>query len=248
MKILEDILSSLPQAEIPTKRVLVGAFWTLVRSHRAGLASTFREDHPHQGAPPVRDAGKLEGKAARELARLALSDSPLEASIGMAAVNSLLEVKGDWFIEKNALEVLAERGRGKVVSIVGHFPFVGEIKKVARELFVLEQRPREGDLPAERAREVLPRSEVIGITGTAFINHTLEGLLDLCPPKSFVMLIGPTTPLTPILFDYGIDALSGSLVVDEAEVVRFVSQGATFRQLHRHGVKLVTMSKESFGR
>jgi len=243
LKILQELLESLPEEEGPVKRVLAGAFWTLVSSKRTGLASTFREDHPHRRTP-VRDAGRLEGKPAREVARLALSPSLLEASIGMAAVNSLLPVREEWFIEKNAFEVLAERGEGKVVSIVGHFPFVGELRKFARELYVLEQRPYEGDLPAERAREVLPRSEVIGITGTAFINHTLEGLLKLCPPKSFIMLIGPTTPLTPLLFDHGIDALSGSLVEDEGEVLKYVAQGATFRQIHRHGVRLVTMTKK----
>ncbi|RLA95804.1 MAG: hypothetical protein DRG55_01325 [Deltaproteobacteria bacterium] len=243
MKILEEILQGLKDEEVPVRRVLVGAFWTLVGSRRAGLASTFREDHPHE-APPVRQAGTLEGRPAGEVARLALSDSLLEASIGMAAINSLLEVDEGKLKEQNAFGLLAEKGAGKDVAIVGHFPFVDELRKVARRLFVLEQHPRQGDLPAHEAQEVLPRCQVIGITGTAFINHTLEGLLSLCPEDSFVMLIGPTTPLTPLLFDHGIAALSGSLVVDEGEALRYIAQGATFRQLHRHGIRLVTMTKD----
>ncbi len=59
--------------------------------------------------------------------------------------------------------------------------------------------------------------------------------------ESFVALIGPTTPLTPVLLDYGIDVISGSKVVDPQEVIRFISQGATFRELHHHGVRLLTM-------
>jgi hypothetical protein len=82
----------------------------------------------------------------------------------------------------------------------------------------------------------------VGITGTALINHTLEPLLELCR-GAFVTLIGPTTPLTPLLFNYGIDAISGSLVVDEASVLQHVSQGCTFQQLHKAGVKLLTMAK-----
>ena len=175
---------------------------------------------------------------------MALSNSLLEASIGMAAVNSLLEVDERRLKEQNAFALLAEKGAGRDVAIVGHFPFVEELRKVARRLFVLEQHPRQGDLPAHKAQDVLPRCQVIGITGTAFINHTLEELLGLCPADSFVMLVGPTTPLTPILFDHGISALSGSLVVDEEEALRYIAQGATFRQLHRHGIRLVTMTKD----
>jgi len=178
---------------------------------------------------------------AQELARLALSSSLLEASIGMATINSLIDVPLKRCERVNAFEVLARKGEGKDVTIVGHFPFVPELRKIARELFVLEQRPREGDLEADKAQEVIPRSQVVGITGTAFINHTLEGLLSLCPPESFVMLIGPTSPLTPLLFDYGIDAISGAMVIDEGEVARYIAQGATFKQLHRHGVRLLTM-------
>jgi len=90
--------------------------------------------------------------------------------------------------------------------------------------------------------DILPQCHVVVITGTSFINHTLESLLELCR-EAFVMLIGPTTPLTPILFDYGIDAISGSKVVNEDQVMRYVSQGAIFRQLHHHGVRLLIMMK-----
>jgi len=241
MKITEEILSTLPDEDIPTRKVLIGAFWTLVMTKGAGLASAFR-DEDHQG-PPVKEAGRLEEMGAKELARLALSPSLLEASVGMAAINSLIEVEEERCEKVNAFELLAKKGEGKDITIVGHFPFVPELRKIARELFVLEKRPREGDLEANKAEEVIPRSQVVGITGTAFINHTLEDLLSLCPPDSFVVLIGPTSPLTPILFDHGVDAICGSRVIDEQEAARYVAQGATFRQLHPHGVRLLTLLK-----
>ena len=115
------------------------------------------------------------------MARLALSDSLLEASIGMAAINPLLEVDEGKLKEQNAFGLLAEKGAGKDVALVGHFPFVDELRKVARRPLVLQPPPRQAALPPPEAQEVLPRCQVIGITGTAFINHTLEGLLSLCP-------------------------------------------------------------------
>ena len=50
-------------------------------------------------------------KTARELAQYAMSDSRLEASIGMAAMNSLIEINADECLELNALNVLEEKGR-----------------------------------------------------------------------------------------------------------------------------------------
>jgi hypothetical protein len=75
------------------------------------------------------------------------------------------------------------------------------------------------------------------------INHTLEGLLALCPPEAFVIVLGPSTPLTPLLFDHGVDILSGAVVTAIEPVLRIVSQGGNFRQVHRAGIRLVNMSK-----
>ncbi len=55
------------------------------------------------------------------------------------------------------------------------------------------------------------------------------------------MLLGPSTPLSPLLFDYGIRLLSGALVEEIEPVLAAVSQGANFRQVHHAGVRLVTL-------
>ncbi|MCK5551937.1 MAG: DUF364 domain-containing protein, partial [Deltaproteobacteria bacterium] len=209
-----------------------------VLSRRCGLASTFKEEgHPHKG---VRDAGHLTGKNAFELALYSRSEHLLEASIGMAAINSLIDIDESTCVEANAYEILLEKGKGKNMAVVGHFPFLAMLRESVKNLWVIEKRPLEGDFPEGAAKEILPQCDVVGITGTTFINHTLEGLLAHCK-ESFVAMIGPTTPLTPVLFDYGIDVISGSKVVEPDEVIRYISQGATFKELHHHGVRLLTM-------
>lgn len=241
MKILEDLLDHLSPCEAPLRDAIIGAHWTAVLTRRCGLASTMGDPHPHSG-PSVLDAGKLTEKTTAVLVNLARSDKFMEASIGMATINSLIEVDEDRCSEVNAFDLLAERGVGKDVAVVGHFPFVSKLKKIARNLWVIEQRPQPGDIAADRAADVIPRCQVVGITSTAFINHTLESLLALCR-DAFVMLLGPTTPLTPLLFDYGVNALSGTQVVDEACVIRHVKEGATFQQIHHAGVRLLTMTQ-----
>jgi uncharacterized protein (DUF4213/DUF364 family) len=60
-----------------------------------------------------------------------------------------------------------------------------------------------------------------------------------------VLLLGPTTPLSPVLFDHGVHILSGAVVTDVEGVLRTVGQGGNFRQVHRAGVRLVTMRSEA---
>jgi uncharacterized protein (DUF4213/DUF364 family) len=240
MKILTELIEYLRGKDHPVREVLTGAYWTGVVSRGCGLASTFRDEgHPHPRG--VKDVGRLTEKSALELANYSLSDYAMEASIGMAAINSLIEIDEDQCLEKNASAILVEKGEGKDVAIVGHFPFIPELRKKTRNLWVFEQRPKEGDLPPEKAREILPRCEVVGITGTAFINHTLEDLMTWARGKH-ILLIGPTTPLTPFLFNYGISVLSGTAVLDKETAFQCISQGATFREVR--GVRRITMAKK----
>ena len=239
MKILDDLLLSLKGNDFPIKSVHTCVFWTAVITKHCGLSSTFRDEGPsHEKG--VRDVGRLTQKTALSLAEYARSKSLLEASIGMATINSLIDIDESKCIEKNAFEILLEKGEGKNVAVVGHFPWIPKLREKIKNFWVLEQRLREGDLPAEEAERILPQCDVVGITGTSFINHTLEGLLSLCR-KAYIVMIGPTTPLSPILFDHGIDAICGSKVIDVEKVIRSISEVATFREIT--GVKLLTMQK-----
>jgi uncharacterized protein (DUF4213/DUF364 family) len=238
MKILDELISSIKE-DNAVNEVHVCIFWTAVSSKNCGLASTLTEGHPQHKI--VRDPGKLREKSALKLAEYAKSDHLLEASIGMAAVNSLIEIDESRCIEKNAFHILAEKGAGKDIAIVGHFPWVPKLKAIARNLFVIEQRPRQGDLPAESSEDILPEVDVVGITGTAFTNHTIENLLRLSAGK-FVVILGPTSPLSPVLFDYGVDVISGSKVIDPEKTIRFISEGATFKQVE--GVRYLNMFRD----
>jgi hypothetical protein len=237
METIEKLLNSL-ETDAPVREILVGAFWTgvVVDTHpaRCGLASTLRSETGGPWPPVVR-AGRLLERSGRELAELLRSDRILEASIGTAALNALLEVDESPLAEANAEQLILERGSGRRVAIVGHFPFIERVRAAAADCWVLELHPSSGDLPASRAPEVLPQADVVALTGTSLINHTFDQLIGLCRPDAFVLLLGPSAPLSPRLFEAGVDAISGTRVRDPELVLRSVGQGATFRQIKRAG-------------
>ncbi len=247
MTIIDELLATLPEGQVLDVRV--GAFWAAVMveaegRQRCGLASTpHGDEHHYDGGPAVPDAGRLAERSARDLAGLARSESLMEAAVGVAAINALLPLSPEQWVDVNAEEVIARHGAGKNVALVGHFPFVPHLREAVDSLWVLELQPGPGDLPSDAAPDVIPQADVVAITGTTLINRTLEGLLALCRPEALVLVLGPSTPLSPVLFGHGVHILSGAVVEDSETVLRAVIQGANFRQVHRQGVRLVTMQR-----
>lgn len=240
MEILNHVLSTIDKNS-PVDDIVRGLYWTAVVSRSCGLSSTMFRDCSHDNSDDVEPV-LMAGKTAAELAQLSLSSDIGKASLGLAAINSLIPLDLSRCTEVNAGDVLMEKGRGRNVSIIGHFPFVDDLKGVAENLWVIEKWQRPGDYPEEDASRYLPQSDVVAISSTTLINHTLEGLLPLCPKSSFTMLLGPSTPMTDIMLDYGIDMISGSLVIDQSLALTCIKQGANFRQLKRSGaIKLLTM-------
>ena len=92
MKIIDDLLATL-DTDAEVSDIRQGVFHTAVVSRNCGLASTLPRDALRQPHPSVKEPGRLLEKSALEMAQMAHSSSLLEAAIGMAAVNSLLDRK-----------------------------------------------------------------------------------------------------------------------------------------------------------
>jgi uncharacterized protein (DUF4213/DUF364 family) len=248
MALLSDLLNTLPDGDV--SQVVIGLHWTAIvteveGNRRCGLATTSRLHHEHHSEPDVHDAGRLETLTGLELTDFAQSDSPIMRSVGVAAINALLPPPTKGVVDTNAEQVIASHGYEKKVVLVGRFPFIPRLRERVGELTVLELNPNPWELPKSAAQDVIPSADVVAITGMTLINHSLENLLKLCSPHSRVIVLGPSTPLSPILFDYGVDLICGSVVTDVEPVLRAISQGANFRQVHQAGVRLISMAREN---
>jgi uncharacterized protein (DUF4213/DUF364 family) len=240
MDILTDIISTL-DLDAEVRDIRQGIFHTGVLTRNCGLAATLPKDALKQSPPMVKEPGRLLEKSVPELVKMSYSETILEAAIGIASINSLIEIDEERCVELNAGDLIAEKGKDKKVVIIGHFPFIDKLKDISKELRVIEKNPREGDLGEDNAEFFLTEAEVVGITGTALTNHTMDKLLALCNPDAYVIILGDSTPLTPVLFEYGADAVSGAQVIDSEQALRCVSQGANFRQIK--GIRKLTMMK-----
>jgi uncharacterized protein (DUF4213/DUF364 family) len=223
-------------------QVIVGAFWTAVLSDslppKCGIASSMRE-YDHQEGPQVESAGFLEKKNVVELANLLKSSNVMEASIGMAAVNASIKVNEKYCKMINARDLILEKSKKQNVVVVGHFPFANQIRSKANKCWILELRPRKGDLPAWEAKNVIPQAEVVAISGTTLINHTFDKIMRLCNEDAYVILLGGSVPLVSALFDLGVNALAGTIITKPLDAIRTIAQGGTFRQIP--GRKLLTL-------
>lgn len=211
-----------------------------------GLAATLsNSEFEHHTRPVVRNAGYLHQMPYSDLAALIESPSFTEVAIGLATINALLPRDPNQWVDLNAEKYLVQQGVNKNVVVVGHFPFISRLKPTVKNLWVLELNPKEGDLPAQAAPEIIPQADLVAITATTLINKTFQGLIDLCRPDAQVILIGPSAPLSAVLYDYGVDMVCGTIVTDPQAVLIGVGQGISYYQLRQTGmVRLVTLKRD----
>jgi uncharacterized protein (DUF4213/DUF364 family) len=244
MQAISDLITKahLSHQDQKVDDVLIGLHWTMVTTKTSGLAATIG-DAPCCDARDIENAGHLQDMSVTDLVNLIYSPHPLEVSVGMAALNSQLAYDQSSVVEYNARDILLEKSIDKNVAIIGHFPFVDQFREKARQLWVLELNPRPGDYPADEYASILPQADVIGLTATTLMNGTFDDLSRCFPANALVVMMGPSTPMSPVLFDYGVDILAGSKVIDPLVLSRYISQGTTLHKVD--GLKRITIARKS---
>lgn len=225
---LYDELIDLIPDDIKIEDCLTGLSWFLVRSIGVGIAMT-----PPEGQRDYCFTGKLIGAPVKEVARWVKSWNFFEAAMGLAAINSVLNAPKrlektlavQWEDQPLAdvFTYMREQVGGKKVAVIGHFRDL-ELLAPLCELSILERCPIPGDYPDPACEYILPQQDFVFITATTLINKTLPRLLELSQ-NAHVVLTGPSTPMTPSLFNYGIDMIAGTSVFDQQLVWRLMREG-----------------------
>ncbi|HOI72135.1 MAG TPA: DUF364 domain-containing protein [Methanobacterium sp.] len=226
MKLINELIEAASINNSPVNDVRVGISWTGVHGKYGGVSKTYGIPIAHGNY--TRDMGELTSKTTLELADYIKSWNLVESSIGVAAINSMFKPKGKKGV--NAQDIIIEESKNKKVTMVGKFPKIDEIRSVAKELWVLESdqsliNPKEGIITESAAEYVFPGSDILVITGSTLINKGLERYLNLAKnTDAYTIIMGPSTPMSDVLFDYGADMLAGMEILDPAAILRKISQ------------------------
>lgn len=170
----------------------------------------------------------LLGESLREVATCVKSWNFVEASVGLAAINAfynnprVARENGVEFSDAKQVEdrmydpfIMSQNDvKGKRVAVVGHFPYLKSLFEPVCDLSIISWDPEEGDFPFTAYEYLLPECDYVYITYASIVDKTLPRMLELSQNARRITIVGPGTPLAPVLFDFGIDDLSGFIIKD----------------------------------
>lgn len=178
----------------------------------------------------------------------------LQASMGMAACNAWynncenLSLLGMDLSDKKAgsgdsiFNEPLDSLTGRNVAVIGHFPYIEKQLGDKCNLSVLERDPDGADYLDSACEYILPEQDFVYITGMTMTNKTLPRLLTLCQSAK-TTLVGPSSPVTPVLFKYGVDCIAGFCITDIDMARALVSQAA-HTEIFRCGKRITFSSSE----
>jgi uncharacterized protein (DUF4213/DUF364 family) len=216
----------------------------------AGLAYTWTDDST--SCSHVHGWGDAEGGPASALLDLLLAGGGLQRTVGLAAANALNHAAAIRLPDDDgpAGSLIAQFGitLGTRVAMVGFFPPVAQaLRGLGAELDVVDEGKGIGEKGAFGER-LDAWAEVLVMTSTALLGGTADALLAAAGPTMRVALLGPSTPLTPEVFEgTRVEVLGGMVPRDVDDVLRTVRHGGGTRRFSRYCRKVYCVTGSSPG-
>ncbi|SDB05491.1 DUF364 domain-containing protein [Eubacterium oxidoreducens] len=225
-KIYDELIAGIKE-DIVVEDYVYGGHFSMIRAGEYnGVAHSF-------GNPtrPWMYSCELRGRTLKDVARGVKSWNLEEATMGMCAINAyynsrehITKLGLDYFTNGESCKQAREKNdpfnnpeeamKGKYVAVIGHFPHIEEQLKAICDLHVLELSPRAGDYPASACEDLIPKADYVFATGMTFGNKTIPRLLELRKKDAKFSIVGPSGPITPVLFDHGVTRISSYVVTD----------------------------------
>lgn len=230
-QLYDALIEGIPKDSI-VDELVCGAHSALVRCGEGyGFSAVMYQDN----LPPT-TTSKLPGMKLRELAACIKSWNLIEASIGQAAINAYYNsvpvarkngvcISNSQFTEDRIYDPFISYQnviRNKKIAVIEHFPYLEPLFQPVCDLSILARDPEEGEYPYSAAEYILPDCDYVFITCSALVDKSLPRFLDLSK-KAHVVIVGPSTPLAPVLSRFGVDNLSGFVIKDGEKALRICS-------------------------
>ncbi len=225
-ELVECALSKAERQKIADVRAGLGYTCVMLENSNCGLAYTFR-NHLGQCCDVLHGAGDLIGKDCAELIPWIKDCSRLKAAIGLAAANAAVNNGQDKLDLGNLMDVLTVKPT-EHFGMIGEFkPILYKVSQMTKNIHVFDEHDTAcGEIYSENAiSNSLPKCDVIIVTATSIINHTIDKVLMYCQNAREVCIVGPSTPLCPEIFGkYHVTLLAGTVVKNPELILQIVSQ------------------------
>jgi uncharacterized protein (DUF4213/DUF364 family) len=250
---------------ITVERAVIGLFFTGVKltSGVGGTCATPRDAVPGDVCCPVtaRAVGyqSLAGRPAAELMQDALSENGLRRAVGIATLNALAELCWqrrptpgmELMPGADAFDATALREGDRIVLVGAFIPFLKELKRRRLPFLVLEQNPaalKPEEMPfyrpAAAAAEIVPRADVLLVTGSTLLNDTLEELLAMAGSATRVTVVGPTVGMLPDAFIARGVAILGSVRITRPDTfLDLLAEGGSAPHFLGHSAEKVVLAR-----
>ncbi len=242
--------SRTPLEEIWIDDLVIGIFFTGVKlsTGHAGVAFTPIGDIPEAVCCPTTaarmpQAGNMDGKPISEIINYSLEPNVLKSAIGIATLNALSR----WIIESEDdtdYQIIKEADGfdllridpHETVSLIGAFgPYIRRLKMMGNPFYIIEKNPqtlRPDEMkyfkPESEMSSVFKKSNVVIITGTAIVNHTIDHILSFVKNRIRTAIIGPTASIIPdAFFKGGVNVMAGVRILNPDLMIKILKQGGS---------------------
>jgi uncharacterized protein (DUF4213/DUF364 family) len=242
--------SPIPLQNIRVDDLVIGIFFTGVKlsTGHGGVASTPIGEIPEAVCCPTSaarmpQAGNLEDKPVSEILKYSLDANVVKSAMGVATLNALSQLileamdATDYPMikEKDGFDLLRIQPN-ESVSIIGAFgPYIRRLKVMGNPFFIIEKNPltlRPDEMkyfkPESEMRSTLEKSDVVIMTGTTIVNHTIDTILSLIKDGIRTAIIGPTASMIPdAFFKRGVHVMAGVRILDADLMIKILKQGGS---------------------
>jgi uncharacterized protein len=224
-EILSRLLAELPSPAPCLRELHIQPRWIIACCERYAMSSAFRADGKSNGEEAKARLGNPLGRPVRAIAeQFAASEDVLELGLVEACLNASLPVPENLF-EANALDLLGDLLPKCPSCFIGHFTQAEAWRAQGWPVNIIELNPGPGDIHWNDARPVLREAEIVFITGLTLLNGTFLEVLDRTPNAQYRVLLGPTVPCSPVLFEYGVHLIGSTFISDLPLLVEYFARG-----------------------
>ncbi|HOI41165.1 MAG TPA: DUF364 domain-containing protein [Methanobacterium sp.] len=272
-KILEETIDFVKNSlkeninNITVERAVIGIFFSgvILSTGHAGISATPIKEIPEavccpSSARSMPNAGHLKERSVLKYLNDATSKIPMKKAMGIAVLSALssycreMELTEGYEMEVgvDALNHVDLRDDTYPVLIGAIGPFLRVLKNRGKPFSVIELDPRTLKVdelpfyvPQGETGEIVPKADVLVITGTTLLNGTLEEILKLAHHDTQVVVVGPTASILPhAFFKRGVDILGGDIITHPHKMLDTLAEGGSGYHLYGHSAERVMVTKK----